>query len=113
MSHGRSDSSPPVTEATASTPTDQAYDLSILESNILKAMEKLTHDLSQLRSGGRFNPDVVESLKVLVGKGDGKETTRVKELAQVVPKGRVLSVIVGEKEVRCLPAWSHLKTKRG
>ncbi|KAF2812559.1 ribosome recycling factor, partial [Mytilinidion resinicola] len=98
MSHARTDSAPPVTEASANTPTDQAYDLSPLESNILKAMEKLTHDLSQLRSGGRFNPDVVEGLKVQIGKGEGKETARVKELAQVVPKGRVLNVIVGEKE---------------
>jgi len=98
MSHARTDSSPPVTEATGNNPTDQAYDLSSMESNILKAMEKLARDLSHLRAGGRFNPDLVEGLKVQLGKGDGKETARVKELAQVVPKGRLLNVIVGEKE---------------
>ena len=93
MSHTRTDSSPPVT------PTDEAFDFSTLESGILKALEKLTHDLSQLRSGGRFNPDVVENLKVQLGKAGSKETVRLKDLAQVVPKGRLLNVIVGEKEV--------------
>ena len=99
MSHTRTDSSPPVTDASRRTPTDEAFDFSTLESGILKALEKLTRDLSQLRSGGRFNPDVVENLKVQLGKAGSKETVRLKDLAQVVPKGRLLNVIVGEKEV--------------
>ncbi|OCK73817.1 ribosome recycling factor [Lepidopterella palustris CBS 459.81] len=99
MSHARTDSSPPVRDTSPRTPTDEAYDLSMLESGILKAIERLTHDLSQLRSGGRFNPDVVENLKVQLGKGGGgKEVVRLKDLAQVVPKGRLLNVIVGEKD---------------
>lgn len=98
MSHTRTDSSPPITDASRRTPTDEAFDFSTLESGILKALEKLTRDLSQLRSGGRFNPDVVENLKVQLGKAGSKETVRLKDLAQVVPKGRLLNVIVGEKE---------------
>jgi ribosome recycling factor len=51
-------------------------DLSVLEAEVLKAMEQLTHKLSQLRSGGRLNPDVVEALKVQLGTagkdGDGR-----------------------------------------
>ncbi|KAF2248009.1 ribosome recycling factor [Trematosphaeria pertusa] len=103
-SHARTDSSPPVAPGRAGqlTPADEAYDLSGLEAQILKAMEKLTHDLSQLRSGGRLNPEIVEGLKVQLGMagkdGHGKETVRLGDIAQVVPRGRVLNVIVGEAE---------------
>ncbi|KAF1952523.1 ribosome recycling factor [Byssothecium circinans] len=102
--HARTDSSPPVNPARAGLPTatDYAFDLSNLESQILKAIEKLTHDLSQLRSGGRLNPEVVESLKVQLGiagkEGTGKETVRLGDIAQVVPRGRVINVICGEAE---------------
>ncbi|CAI6323411.1 unnamed protein product [Periconia digitata] len=99
----RSDSSPPVGKRGAPTSVDTAFDLSHLESQILKAIEKLTHDLSQLRAGGRLNPEVVEGLKVQLGvagkEGTGKETVRLGDLAQVVPRGRVLNVICGEAEV--------------
>ncbi|KAF2706987.1 ribosome recycling factor [Pleomassaria siparia CBS 279.74] len=99
-SHARSDSTPPTSARSApATPTDQALDVSTLESQILKAMEKLTHDLSQLRSGGRMNPDIVEGLKVSLGtQSAGKETVRLGDIAQVVPKGRVLNVMVGEPD---------------
>ncbi|XP_014552549.1 hypothetical protein COCVIDRAFT_19388 [Bipolaris victoriae FI3] len=97
-SHARTDSNPPVNKGVAPTPTDEAYDVSGLESQILKAIEKLTHELSQLRSGGKLNPDIVESLKVQLGTaGHGKETVRLGDIAQVVPRGRVLNVICGEE----------------
>lgn len=74
--------------------------MSELEASILKAIEKLTHDLAQLRSGGRLNPDIVESLKVQLGTaGQGKETVRLGDIAQVVPRGRVLNVICGDDAV--------------
>jgi ribosome recycling factor len=83
------------------TPTDEAYDVSSLEAQILKAIEKLTHDLSQLRGGGKLNPEVVESLKVQLGTaGQGKETVRLGDIAQVVPRGRMMNVVCGEEEVR-------------
>ncbi|KAF2178361.1 ribosome recycling factor [Zopfia rhizophila CBS 207.26] len=98
-SHARSDSSPPVSDLSSPTPTDEAYDVSILEANILKAMERLTHELSQLRSGGRFNPELIEGLKVQLGtQSSGKQTVKLRDIAQVVPKGRLLNVMVGEKE---------------
>lgn len=75
-----------------------------LESSILKAIEKLTHDLAQLRSGGRLNPEIVESLKVQLGTaGQGKETVRLGDIAQVVPRGRVLNVICGDDAVSKRP----------
>jgi ribosome recycling factor len=100
-SHAKSDSSPPVNQTGGPTPTDEIYDMSELEASILKAIEKLTHDLAQLRSGGRLNPDIVESLKVQLGTaGHGKETVRLGDIAQVVPRGRVLNVICGDDAVR-------------
>lgn len=102
--HARTDSSPPVNNAGAATSTDEAYDVSGLESQVLKAIEKLTHELSQLRSGGKMNPDIVESLKVQLGTvSEGKETVRLGDIAQVVPRGRVLNVICGEESVRPHP----------
>lgn len=101
--HARSDSSPPVSSLSPATPTDEALDVSSLESQILKALERLTHELSQLRSGGRLNPEIVEGLKVQLGtQSSGKETVRLGDVAQVVPKGRVLNVMVGEPDVRSL-----------
>ena len=60
-------------------------------------MEKLTHELSQLRSGGRFNPDKIEALKVTLENDGGKRTERVKDLAQVIAKGRNVQVLCHEE----------------
>ncbi|KAF2460410.1 ribosome recycling factor-domain-containing protein [Lineolata rhizophorae] len=92
----RSDASPPVADAGRMTPTDEIYDLSNMESGILHALERLTHNLAQLRSGGRFNPEHIENMKVALTKG-AKERIKIKELAQVVPKGRTVLVVVGEQ----------------
>ncbi|KAL5115863.1 ribosome-recycling factor [Pleosporales sp. CAS-2024a] len=92
--HAQTDASPPVSTPTA---TDEAYDVSHLEAQVLKAMEKLTHDLSQLRGGGKLNPDMIENLKVQLGTaGHGKETVKLRDIAQVVPRGRVIHVVCGE-----------------
>lgn len=97
--HARTDSAPPINQAGQATATDEAYDVSGLEAHILKAMEKLTHELSQLRSGGRLNPELVEGLKVQLGTAaEGRETVKLSDLAQVVPRGRVLHVMCGEAD---------------
>ncbi|KAF2036623.1 ribosome recycling factor [Setomelanomma holmii] len=97
-SHARTDSSPPVANPGQPTATDEAYDVSGLESQILQAIERLTHDLSQLRGGGKLNPEVVESLKVQLGTaGHGKESVKLGDIAQVVPRGRMLNVVCGEE----------------
>jgi hypothetical protein len=97
--HAKSDSSPPINKAFVPTPTDEAFDYSAIEAKILDAVEKLTHELKQLRAGGRFNPDLLEGLRVSMGKSGAKETFRLGDLAQVVPKGRLINVIVGDKDV--------------
>lgn len=93
----KTDSSPPVEGAARGTAVDDAYDFSELESNILKAMTHLTHVLSQLRAGGRFNPEKIEALKVTLQEGDEKRTERVKDLAQVIAKGRNVQILVHDE----------------
>jgi ribosome recycling factor len=81
---------------------EDPYDFTTLEEGILKALDKLKNDLSKLRTGGRFNPEVLENLRVHLIK-DNKSSERLGDLAQVLPKGgRNLMILVGEKEVICL-----------
>ncbi|KAF2204569.1 ribosome recycling factor [Delitschia confertaspora ATCC 74209] len=96
-SKSRADTSP--IGADQSNPAAQAHDMSIIEASILKAIERLTHELSQLRAGGRFNPELVEGLKVQLGtQKTGKQTVKLGDIAQIVPKGRLLNVMVGEAD---------------
>lgn len=80
------------------------FDCSELERGIERALEKLKEDLGKLRPGGRFNPEVLEGLKVQVARGkgaEGKASVRLGDLAQVIPRGgRTVVVMVGEADVR-------------
>jgi ribosome recycling factor len=81
------------------TEVDDPYDFSTLNAGIEKSLEKLKDDLSKLRTGGRFNPEVLENLRVHLVK-DSKASERLGDLAQVLPKGgRSLMILVGEKDV--------------
>ncbi|KAK4967559.1 hypothetical protein LTR28_002634 [Elasticomyces elasticus] len=77
--------------------TDDPFDFSTLETDIAKALEHLKNDLSKLRAGGRFNPEVLENLHVNLIK-EGNVGVKLSDVAQVVPKGRTVQVIVGEKD---------------
>ncbi|KFY78941.1 hypothetical protein V501_04943 [Pseudogymnoascus sp. VKM F-4519 (FW-2642)] len=73
-------------------------DFSALRAGIVKANDKLSADLAKLRTGGRFNPELLENVRVHLDK-DSKKTHRVGELAQVIPKGgRSVMLLVGEKD---------------
>jgi ribosome recycling factor len=61
-------------------------------------MEKLSHELSQLRSGGRFNPGKIEALKVTLESDGNRRTERIKDLVQVVAKGRNVQVLVHDED---------------
>ncbi|KAL3448874.1 ribosome recycling factor-domain-containing protein [Aspergillus insuetus] len=77
--------------------SDDPLDLSQLEDGIAAAVSRLKDDLSKLRVGGRLNPETIESLRVQLGK-DTKDTAKLGELAQVVPKGgRMVTVLVAEE----------------
>lgn len=78
--------------------TPDPFDFSSLQSGIDKAHTQLKEELSKLRAGGRFNPETLENLRVNVVKGS-KDTERVADLAQVVPRGRVLNIVVGDRDV--------------
>ncbi len=96
----------------AAAAAEDPYDLSELEDGISRAQEQLKNDLSKLRSGGRFNPEVIDNLRVRVDKAS-KETARLGDLAQVVPRGRMLNVMVGEKDVRAPEAGQRLEQGAG
>jgi ribosome recycling factor len=78
---------------------EDPYDFSTLEVGIEKTVEKLKGDLSKLRTGGRFNPESLENVRVSLSK-ESKETIKLGDLAQVIPKGgRNIILLVGDKEV--------------
>ncbi|KAI5298631.1 hypothetical protein KEM55_003156 [Ascosphaera atra] len=71
-----------------------------LQKSIDDAVARLKDDVSKLRtgSGGRFNPQLIESLRVSVDK-KSKETARLGDIAQVIPKGgRALTILLGDEE---------------
>ena len=75
-----------------------ASDFTMLHEGITKSLTKLDDDLSKLRTGGRFNPELLESVRVSLDK-ESKETFKISELAQVLPKGgRSLMILVGEHD---------------
>lgn len=87
------------TRSTETAEVEDPFDFSTLNEGVSKAQEKLKDDLSKLRTGGRFNPEVLENLRVHLVKDD-KKSERLGDLAQVLPKGgRSLMILVGEKEV--------------
>ena len=64
--------------------------------------------LSKLKSGGRFNPEVLETLRVNLGKVGGGAVVALRDIAQVVPKGRVVNVVVGENDVSTFSILSSI-----
>ena len=106
-SSSSSSSSSSTTASSSSSGSDDASDFSALEEEIQKAMERLRSDLNKLRSGGRFNPDLLEALRVQLGKGSDAAFVKLGDVAQVIPKGRTVQVLVGEQDVRTrLPFFS-------
>jgi len=79
-------------------PADDPADFSALEADIAAAVARLKDDLSKLRAGGRFNPELLENLRVQPDKSSTSKV-RLSDVAQVVPKGRTVQVLVGEKDV--------------
>ncbi|RAL07477.1 ribosome-recycling factor [Aspergillus homomorphus CBS 101889] len=79
-------------------PSDDPYDLSQLHNGIAAALSNLKDDLSKLRGGGRFDTNSIESLRVKLSRAS-KETLRLGDLAQVIPKGgRMVTVLAAEED---------------
>ncbi|GAB7348811.1 hypothetical protein MBLNU459_g7527t2 [Dothideomycetes sp. NU459] len=99
----KSSSGAAATAPAASADAEDPFDFSALEADLARSVERLKADLSKLRAGGRFNPDVLEALRVTLGKsknegGGGGGVVKLGDVAQVVPKGRTVQVLVGETE---------------
>lgn len=77
------------------------FDFSELDARIQESLDWLKAQLGRLRPGGRFNPETIELLRVVLKKKDGDlEAVRLRELAQVLPRGGLkVVVLVGEEEV--------------
>ncbi|KAJ5727099.1 hypothetical protein N7493_004919 [Penicillium malachiteum] len=87
-------------EPEPSTPagTEDPFDLSQLNTGVSAAVSRLKDDLSKLRAGGRFNTASIEGLKVQLGK-ESHVSFKLRDLAQVVPKGgRMVTVLVSDEE---------------
>ena len=80
------------------TSNEDPYDFSALDADINAAIERLRESLSKLRSGGRFNPETLENLRVQVEKSSNAKV-KLSDVAQVIPKGRTVQVVVGTKDV--------------
>ncbi|CAP98309.1 hypothetical protein E8E15_002662 [Penicillium rubens] len=85
-------------EESSSAPSEDPFDLSQLHNGISTAVARLKDDLSKLRAGGRFNTAVLESLRVQLSK-DSKDSVKLGDLAQVVPKGgRMVTLLAAEED---------------
>ena len=93
----RSQPSKSIPKATDTAATDDPYDFSQLEADITSIQARLKDDLSKLRAGGRFNPEVLENLRVQPDK-QNNQTVKLSDVAQVIPKGRTVQILVGEKD---------------
>lgn len=86
-------------EDSSNVPFEDPFDLSQLQNGISTAVARLKDDLSKLRAGGRFNTALLESLRVHLSK-DSKESVKLGDLAQVVPKGgRMVTLLAAEEDV--------------
>ena len=108
----------PLPNAAKTAGNDDARDFSAFQAEIDKASEHLKSELSKLKAGG-LDLEAIEALRVNLGagkgdagtgpaggkgrgKGDGKgkgEVVKVGDVAQVVPRGRMVVIMVGEKDV--------------
>ncbi|KAF4555890.1 Ribosome recycling factor-like protein [Elsinoe fawcettii] len=83
-------------KSSKSAPVDDPLDFTQLEQDLAQTTEKLKSDLSKLRSGGRFNPQVLEILRVQPEK-DNKTTYPLQDLAQMIPRGgREIQILVND-----------------
>lgn len=95
----QSDNDQPSKSSSGGAVPDDPLDLSQLQNDIAASLSRLKDDLSKLRAGGRLNTEVIEDFRVHLSK-ESKESVKLGELAQVVPKGgRMVTVLAAEEDV--------------
>lgn len=72
------------------------FDLEELKSDIAKALGDFKTFVASLSRDGRLKPDDIDGLRVKLDKG---KQERMSAVAQVIPKGRIMEIIVGDKTV--------------
>ncbi|KAK7962350.1 uncharacterized protein PG986_003175 [Apiospora aurea] len=80
------------------TPTpEEALDFADVHSRLTKLASHANESLKRLKAGGRFNPDLVGSVKVQPDRNESSVSYPIRELASVIPKGgRTISLLVHE-----------------
>ncbi|OTA75578.1 hypothetical protein M434DRAFT_88348 [Hypoxylon sp. CO27-5] len=76
---------------------EEPLDFADVESRIQRHDEHFREALKKLKTGGRFNPDIVGALRVQPDRKSGA-TYPLKEVAQIVPRGgRTISILAHEE----------------
>lgn len=75
-------------------------DFSALQAAISRTIDQLKRQITETRKGPR-DVAAIEGLRVSLVK-NSKETVELGQLAQVVSRGRILAVMVGDREVRLI-----------
>ncbi|KAK8074858.1 ribosomal recycling factor protein [Apiospora hydei] len=80
------------------TPTpEEALDFADVHSRLTKLASHANESLKKLKTGGRFNPDLIGSVKVQPDRKESSVSYPIRELASVIPKGgRTISLLVHE-----------------
>ncbi|KAI3058380.1 hypothetical protein CBS147353_10746 [Aspergillus niger] len=99
------DSAKPLPKAGAG--SEDPHDFSQLHDGIAAALSRLRDELSKMRVGGRFNTVSIESLRVQLSKSS-KQSIKLGDLAQVVPKGGRMVTILASDEDHVKPIRSSI-----
>ncbi|KAK7983880.1 ribosome recycling factor [Apiospora arundinis] len=80
------------------TPTpEEVLDFADVNSRLTKLASHANESLKKIKMGGRFNPDLIGSVKVQPDRKESSESYPLRELASVIPKGgRTISILVHE-----------------
>ncbi|KAI9806958.1 MAG: hypothetical protein M1833_002616 [Piccolia ochrophora] len=90
-------------QTTKSPSLDAQFEPTALKTAIELAQNDLHQKLSDIHPSGRLEPSTFENLRVKIDTGKSKNVTApLSDVAQVIPRGRILSIIVGDK--------AHLKS---
>ncbi|EMR65546.1 putative ribosomal recycling factor protein [Eutypa lata UCREL1] len=95
------------------TPTpEEPLDFADVKSRIAQHDEHFAMSLKKLRSGGRFNPDVLGALRVEAPDAAKGTTYPLRELAQVVPRGGRTVSILAHEAAAVKPIMSAVRQRR-
>lgn len=104
-SSGVGDSGPKHPPANPEDPLDFAD----VSSRLRRHDEHFREALKKMRTGGRFNPDVVGALRVQPDRKAAGVTYPLREVAQIVPRGGRAISLIAHEEAYVLPIMSAIQ----